>query len=162
MPLFTGRFSECWQFLSDYPGTEAQQEEVIEAFWLVHGSHQHRYMKRLDLAINAIERSYLTFGFLPADMFGPNQLAVAGRTGINMVDAMAPSAIADLAVHELHHVGDKLLMTAAQRLEFMVMAGIDPNINTWNHNVQETFADAGRDWYRGTGWEQLTPILLPG
>lgn len=133
----------------------------MAAYHLIHGTDQWRYMKRLDHAINALGRSYLTFGFLPADMFAPNQLAVAGRTGINMSDLYAPEAIGPQAVHELFHVGDKLLMTAAQRLEFMVMARIDPNLNTWNHNVQEMFADAGRDWYQG-GWPALTPIMLGG
>lgn len=161
MTLFTGRFSECWQFLSDYPGSEEQQEAVLSAFHLEHGTDQWRYMKRLDHAINALGRSYLTFGFLPQDMFPPNMLAVAGRTGINMVDLMAPSAVGDLALHELSHVGDKLLLTSADRLKFMGMAGIDPNLNTWNFNVQETYADAGRDWWLSGGlvWRQLTPIL---
>lgn len=156
------RFSECWQFLSDYPGTEEQRDAVIEAFRLEYGTPRHRAFQRLDRSINSIyKRSYLTFGFVPAEWFGPNQIAVAGPTGINLSEGFAPEAIADQADHEIGHCFDSHFLTSATRLEFMVMAGIDPNLNTWNHNVKETWADACRDWQRGTGWNQLTGIILP-
>lgn len=154
------RFSECWQALTDYPGTIEQQQAVRDAFSLEHGTPKHQAFKRLDRSINQVyKRSYLTFGFLPADMFAPNQLAVAGRTGINMSDAYNPSAVGGQALHELGHVFDLHFLTAAQKLDFMMLAGIDPNLNTWNFNVQETWADACRDWCKGMRPE-LTPLLL--
>jgi hypothetical protein len=156
-----GRWSECWQFLADYPGTPGQQQAVLDAFRLEYGTEKHRLFQRLDRSINQVyKRSYLTFGFVPQEWFAPNQIAVAGPTGINLSDLYAPEAVGDQALHELGHVVDMHFLTAATRLQFMALAGIDPNLNTWNRNVQETFADAGRDWCKG-GWKSLTPILLP-
>lgn len=156
------RFSEAWQFLTEYPGTVEQQTAVRDAFHLEYGTDKHQVFKRLDRSINTIyQRSFLTFGFLPDDMWSPNMLAVAGVTGINMRAGIVPEAVGDLALHELSHVYDKHYMTATTRLDFMMLAGIDPNLNTWNHNVQEMFADAGRDWFKG-GWQALTSIMLGG
>lgn len=116
--------------------------------------------QRLDRSINQVYlRSFLTFGFLPDDMWPPNMLAVAGITGINMRAGIVPEAVGNLALHELGHVCDKHFLTSASRLQFMVLEGIDPEINTWNQNVQETWADAGRDWFKGMRPE-LTPLLL--
>lgn len=155
------RFSECFQALVDYPGTMEQQTAVREAFHLEYGNAKHQAFQRLDRSINTVyKRSYLTFGFLPDDMWPADMLAVAGVTGINMRAGIAPETVGDLALHELGHVFDKHLLTAATRFEFMLIAGIDPEVNTWNRNVQETFADAGREWCKG-GWQWLTPILLP-
>lgn len=155
------RFSECWQFAFDYPGTTPRQQAVKQAFSLVYGTNKHRLFQALDRSINGVyDRSYLVFGFLPDDLWSPNMLAVAGVTGINMRASMALSAIPDLALHELGHVVDKHLMTSTKRLEFMFMAGIDPNTNTWNFNVQEMFADAVRDCIKGTGWQTLWALLL--
>jgi hypothetical protein len=154
------RFSECWQISADFPGTITQQMAVREAYALVHGTNKHRLFQRLDHAINATGRSFLIFGFPPDDMFNFDQLAVASRAGINIREGFATSAIPNMALHELGHVVDKLLITNTDRYWFMTAAGIDPNTNTWNHNVQEMFADAVRDCIKGTSWQSLWAILL--
>ena len=154
------RFSECWQMSADFPGTLSQQDAVREAYELEFGTNKHLLFKRLDRGINALGRSYLIFGFYPDDMFNFDQLAVAGRTGINMRAGFAIGAIPDMALHELGHVVDKLRITNADRYWFLTAAGIDPNLNTWNHNVQEMFADAVRDCIKGMSWQSLWPILL--
>lgn len=159
--IYPRRFSEAWQMLSDYPGTLEQQALVRSTFALTYGTKKHKLFQALDKSINSVYlRSYMTFGFLPDDLWPPNLLAVAGATGINMRASIAESVIPNLALHELGHVVDKHLMTAAKRLWFMQEAGIDPNTNTWNQNVQETFADAVRDCIQNTGWQNLWPILL--
>jgi hypothetical protein len=155
------RFSEIWQADAEWPGTLEQQQIIRDTFKLEFGSDRHMLMKRLDQSANHVyQRSYLTVGFWPDDLWPPNLSAVAGVTGINFRASYASSVLADQADHELFHVADKHLMTPLKRLQFMELAGIDPNSNSWNQNVQETFADAGRDWWQGKGWKSLTPILL--
>lgn len=156
-----GRFSECWQFSADYPGTPEQRDMVRFAYRLVWGTKKWRLFKRLDRAINDIGRHTLIFGFLDPDMFALGQTAIAGRTGINIRWDYSVAFLYMQALHELGHVVDRLLLTDEQRLEFMRMAGIDPAQNSWNHNVQETFADAVRDCIHGLSWQQLWPLLLP-
>ena len=157
------RFAEVFQISQDYPGTLPQQQTVRDALTFVFGSREHQLLKRLDTSTNTVwKRSYLVVSFMPEDMFGPNQLALAGVSGISFRDTFAVSALYDQTRHEYMHIVDKQLLTPANRLWFMEQAGIDPNINTWNHNVQETWAEAGRDWLDGRGWESLTGILLPG
>lgn len=154
------RFTECWQFLTEYPGTINQQDAVRAAYEVSYASQNHRFMKRLDQNINTIyQRSFFTFGFVPTEWFSGDQVAIAGRVGINLSENISPAVAGDIALHELFHVADMQFLTAATKLQFMVLQGIDPNINTWNHNVQETWADAGRDWWRGHR-SDLTPLLL--
>lgn len=155
------RFSECWQFDAEWPGTIEQQRVVINTFHLDYATERHRLMKRLDKSANEVyKRSYLVVGFPPDDYWPPNLIAVAGVTGINFRAGFSHFALAAQANHELFHVIDKHLLTPALRLQFMAIEKIDPNINTWNFNVQETWADAGREWWQGNR-PDLTPILLP-
>lgn len=155
-----GRFSECWQFDAEWPGTPQQQLVIVKAFELEYGSDHWKLFKRLDRSINQVyKRSYMTIGFLPDDMFDVNRSVIAGITGINFRQSYAVSALKSQVEHELFHVVDKHLLTWANRLWFINQLQIDPNLNTWNHNVQETWADAGRDWWNGQGWASLTPIL---
>lgn len=158
--VYPRRFSECWQISADYPGTIAQQMAVRDTFHLEYDTEKHRLFKRLDRSINATGRSFLIFGFLPSDMFAFDQLAIAGFTGISLRDTIALSAIPDMALHELGHVVDKHFLTNASRLWFMEQARIDTNLNTWNRNVQETWADAVRDCIKGMAWPQLWAMLL--
>lgn len=157
------RFSEVFQISQDYPGTLAQQQAVRDALALEYGTPMHRLVKRLDQSTNSVwKRSYLVISFMPQDMFGdPNRIAIAGVSGVSLSENLAPSALRDIVRHEVMHIVDKQLLTPADRLWFMQQAGIDPNINTWNHNVQEMWAEAGRAWLDGTGWQELTGILLP-
>lgn len=160
--LLPRRFAEVFQISQDYPGTLAQQQVVRDALNFVYGSDEHKLLKRLDRSTNTVwKRSYLVVGFMPGDMFAPNQIAIAGVSGISFRDDFSLSALYDQTRHEYMHIVDKQLLTPANRLWFMEQAGIDPNVNTWNHNVQETWAEAGRAWLDHTGWQALTGILLP-
>lgn len=157
-----GRFSECFQFDAEWPGTPQQQLVIVKTYELEYGTDHWRLFKRLDKSINEVwHRSYMAIGFPPDDMFGTNQLAISGITGTNYRQSFAVSALKSQAEHELFHLADKHLLTWADRLWFINQLAIDPNLNTWNQNVQETFADAGRDWWNGRAWQSLTPILLP-
>lgn len=154
-----GRFSECFQFDAEWPGTPQQQLVIVKTFELEYGSDHWKMFKRLDRSINQVyKRSYMAIGFPPDDMFD-HRLAIAGVTGINFRASYSPSALGSAAEHELFHLADKHLLTWADRLWFINELKIDPNLNTWNQNVQETFADAGRDWWNGRAWKSLTPIL---
>lgn len=156
-----GRFSECFQFDAEWPGTPQQQLVIVKTYELEYGSDHWKLFKRLDKSINEVwHRSYMAIGFPPDDMFGVNQIAVAGITGINFRQSFAVSALKSQAEHELFHLVDKHLLAWKDRLWFMMQAGIDANLNTWNHNVQEVFADAGRDWWNGRAWQSLTPLFV--
>jgi len=159
------RFSEVWQMDAEWPGTYDQQWAVREAFSLVYDTDQWRVMKRLDKSANQIYlRKYLTVGFWPDEMWGPNHSAIAGIAGINFRASYNPIPLIPQIRHELAHVYDQHnLITWAGRLAFMQALNIDLEQNTWNHNVQETFADAFRDWWSSGGslYPALTPILLP-
>jgi hypothetical protein len=161
--LSYGRFSEVFQFDAEWPGNPAQQLAIVKTFELEYGSDRWKLVKRLDKSTNEVwQRHYLAIGFPPDEMFGWNQLAVAGVTGINFRQSYNASALPMAADHELGHVVDKHLLLWKDRLWFMAQAGIDANLNTWNQNVQETWADAFRDWWRGQSWKSLDPILIPG
>lgn len=147
---------------AEHPGTLDQQRAVREALALTHGTYQWRVIKRLDASLNEIyQRSYSVIEFLPDDLWPPDLLAIAGVTGINFRASYNVGVVGRQVQHEVGHQIDKHLLTAADRFWFMLEANIDPSINTWNHNVQEVWADAFADWFRGTGWPSLTPILLP-
>jgi len=160
------RFAECWQADAEWPGTIEQQQTVRDAFALVYGKKFWAVMKRLDYSANQVyQRHYLTVGFPPDDMFGMNQSAIAGVSGINFRASYAVGAIIQQARHELGHVVDKHLLSQTQRVWFMhQITGPDLGNNRWTWNYQETFADAFRDWVNSDGgkWESLTPILTEG
>lgn len=146
---------------AEWPGTLEQQQTVRDALALEFGSDQWKLTKRLDQAVNADGRHYLSISFPPDDMWPPGYLAIAGATGISMRAGLALSAIPNIVLHESGHCVDQLLLTQEDRTWFMhQISGPDLGQNNWT-NYSETFADAVRDWWLGISWPSLTPILVP-
>lgn len=147
---------------ADWPGTLDQQAAVRKTLSVDFGDNRHKFMKRLDTTTNLIwDRSFLIVGFLPDDMFPPDWLAVAGVSGVSMRAGFALSAIGRMLEHEVGHVADKHLLTQEMRYIYMQQKGIDPNLNIWNWNVQEMWADDFQAWFSTDGAfrPELTPWL---
>jgi hypothetical protein len=139
----------------DNPGTIEQQQAVRNVMAVEFGSPQHQWLKRLDKFLNAERgRSYLPIAFVDTDPW----LGRAGTTGINLSWRLVPEGIRWVLPHECGHVHDQCFLDQLTKDWFMLK--VSGQSGNWATEYQETFADAFRDWWLGTGWQELTPILL--
>lgn len=145
------RFAECFQFDPVHPGTFDQRQSVRDSLTPVFGSAHHRLLLRLDKAVNAAGRHYVTVGFRE----GMVQPGLASPSGFNLSAAMGPTGVAEVARHELGHLIDFYLITDTDRQWFCEQLGRESWPGAW-----ESWAEAVREWLQG-GWKALTPILLP-
>lgn len=145
------RFAEVMQFDYIHRGSDLQREAVIEALTPIYGTPHHRLLQRLDRAVNAAGRSYLTVGFR-SGMTAPGQ---ASPAGFNLSAAMGWAGCFEVARHEFGHLVDFWLLTDDNRNWFMAEMGRATWPGAW-----ESWATAVAEWLGG-GWQALTPILLP-
>lgn len=149
-----GRFARVFQFDPVHPGTDAQQTAVMKALVYEFNTPYDLLNWRLATAIKSIpNRHCVWIGFWP-DMLAP---ALSSPAAINVNDKIDASGIDWFLPHEVGHLVEYYLLTAQDKEWFMGRIGT----NNWGMMTQEIFADAFRDWKRGLGWPDMTPILLP-
>lgn len=146
------RFARLYQIDPAHPGTAIQRQAMVDAFTYDVGSRYDALNLRLAKAVKKV-RPYILIGFR-SDMLHP---AIAGPAGINFNDKIDVSGIKWFAPHEMGHLIEHYLLSVEDKEWFMAQVGG----GNWGMQIQETFADAIREWKNGTGWQTLTPILLP-
>lgn len=145
------RFAEVFQVSYLFRGSTLQQEAVRASLTPVFGTNHHKLLQRLDRAVNASGRSYLTVEF-HSGMQSPGTASVSG---FSLSAAMGWAGVWEVARHEFGHVVDFWLLTDTQREWFMDEMGRESWPGAW-----ESWAEAVREWLDG-GWSALTPVLLP-
>lgn len=151
------RFGEVWQHSADWGGSAGQKAAVRDALIPEFGSAFHRLAVKLDRAVNARGRSYLSVGFAPMN----GGLGLAGAGGFILSDLLTvPSIIAAYGRHEAGHCVDQLdLITPEGRHAFMLSKGADGSGN-WNREFMETWADDFRDWVADPGSRPMVSSML--
>lgn len=143
---------------ADAPGSLEQQQVVRDVLKVEYGSRQHRWLKRLDQDVNASSRHYITIDFVSIPYLG-----LAFANGILLSELLVKDGIEWVLPHEVGHVHDQRFLTQDDKNWFMERLRspeqLPPFDTDWRHH-QEMFADAFRDWWLGTGWDSLTPLLL--
>lgn len=148
----TARFAEVFQFDPDHPGTPEQEQAVRDTLIPVYGSQHHRLLQRLDRAVNATGRHYLTIEF----HHGMNSPGTSSPSGFSLSAAMDRPGMLEVPRHELGHLIDFWLITDDDRLWFQKIMSRESWPGAW-----ESWAEAVREWLDGDSWQILTPILLP-
>lgn len=142
-------FGEVFWFDPDARGSLEQEAAVRQALTPELGSRLWRLLIRLrNKRVGQATKVQLRFVET-----SPNTLAHAGSFYINLSRLLAPAPISDLVRHEFGHVVEQNdLLSNEGRNWFATQTG-----GTFG---SETFADAVRDWIKGTGWDGLTPHLV--
>lgn len=146
------RFARVFEFDPDHIGTGAQRSAMIETLSYETDSDWDHLNLRLAQEVKKLNR-IITIGFHP-DMLTP---ATSGPAGINFNDHIDVSGIQWYAPHEVGHLIEYYLLSDEGKKWFMAATGR----THWGMETQEIFADAMRDWRRGS-WQGLNQFLLPG
>jgi hypothetical protein len=153
------RFARVFQFTLNpfLRGTPELRQLTREALAFPFGSLGDRLLFRLDQAVNATGRHFVTVEY-HANMDRPG---LASPAGISLSSAATQGpGVGETIRHEgLGHLSDFYLIDNDVRQWFAALMGQE----TWQPVAWEQWAEAVRQWAESDGvvWSVLTPILLP-